>query len=137
LCVCSTRNIAPQMGLDRQRQRQITKSLAVLSKQQHSSVRYMKRFFYHLKLLTLKEQICGKVFVCRPMNRMTGLILLFVRLVFRRYEYCNFLQLFLQLPTASEIKRIYAVRCFKLVGGILYCNLFLFYMQLFTAIFIK
>jgi len=41
LCVCSTRHIAPQMGLDRQkRQRQITKRFN--GKQRHSSVRYMK-----------------------------------------------------------------------------------------------
>jgi len=44
LCVCSTRHIAPQMGLDRQRQRQITKTLKRFnSKQRHScSVRYME-----------------------------------------------------------------------------------------------
>jgi len=34
------------------------------------------------------------------------------------------LQLFLQLATASEIRRIYVVRCFKLVAGILCCNFF-------------
>ena len=39
-CVCSTKHIAPQMGLDRQRQRQITKRFN--SKQRHGSVRYMK-----------------------------------------------------------------------------------------------
>jgi len=44
---------------------------------------------------------------------MTGLILLLVRLVFRRYEQGKFLQLFLHLPTASEILRIYVVRCFS------------------------
>jgi len=36
------------------------------------------------------------------------------------------MQLFLQLPTASEIRRICLVRRFKLVPGILYCNFFLF-----------
>ena len=40
MCVCSTRHTAPQMELDRQRQRQITKRFD--SKQRHSSVRYMK-----------------------------------------------------------------------------------------------
>ena len=44
---------------------------------------------------------------------------------------------FLQVPTASEIRRIYVIRCFNLVAGILYCNIFLFYTQLFTATFIK
>jgi len=37
---------------------------------------------------------------------------------------------FLQLPAASEIRRIYVVPCFKLVAGILHCNFFVFYMQL-------
>jgi len=39
-CVCSTRYIVPQMGLDRQRQRQITKRFN--SKQRHSCVKYMR-----------------------------------------------------------------------------------------------
>ena len=37
--------------------------------------------------------------------------------------------MFLQLPTAFETRRIYVVRSFKLVAGILHCNFFLFYMQ--------
>ena len=39
-------------------------------------------------------------------------------------SFCNF---FLQLPTASEILRIFIIRCFKLFSGILYCN----FLQLF------
>jgi len=35
--------------------------------------------------------------------------------------------------TAFEICRIYEVRCFKLVAGILYCNFFLFYTQLWSS----
>jgi len=42
------------------------------------------------------------------MKRMSGLSLLLVRLVFRRYEWASF-STFLQLPTASEILRIYVV----------------------------
>ena len=64
---------------------------------------------------------------------MSGLILLLVRLVMSRASFSTFLQ----LPTASETLRIYVVRCFKLVAGILYCNFVLFYMHLFTAAFIK
>jgi len=71
------------------------------------------------------------------MTRMTGLISLLVRLVFRRYEYSKVFATFLQIPTASEIRRVYVARCFKLVTGILYCNFFFFYMQLYTATFIK
>jgi len=40
------------------------------------------------------------------------------------------LQLFLQLRTTSLILRIYVVQCFKLVPRLLYCNFFLFYVQL-------
>jgi len=47
------------------------------------------------------------------------------------------LPLFLQLPTASEILRIYVVRCFKLVPGILYGGLFLFLHTTFPAISMK
>jgi len=35
--------------------------------------------------------------------------------------------------TDSEIFRIYVVRSFKLVAEILYCNFFLFYMQLLSS----
>jgi len=42
------------------------------------------------------------------------------------------MQLFLQLP--KYILRIYVVRCFKLVPGILYCNFFLFHMELFVQL---
>ena len=93
--------------------------------------------FITSNLLTAKDQICAKVLVWLSMKRMTGLFLLIVRLVFRRYEQGKFMQLFLQLPTASEIRRICLLRRFKLVPGILYCNFFSFYMQLFTATFIK
>jgi len=57
---------------------------------------------------------------------MTALILLLVRLVFGLYDEGKFLQFFLQLRTVSEIRRIYVVRCFKLVAGILYCTFFSF-----------
>jgi len=60
---------------------------------------------------------------------MNSLIVLLVRLVFRRYK---FLQLFLQLP--KYVPRIYVVRCFKLVLGILYGGFFLFYIQLFLQL---
>jgi len=43
-------------------------------------------FFITLNLLPVKDQICEKVFFWLPMERMTGLILLVVRLVFRRFE---------------------------------------------------
>jgi len=47
----------------------------------------LKRVLYHLKsLLTAKHQICRKVLVWLPMKRMTGMILLLGRLVFRCYE---------------------------------------------------
>ena len=41
---------------------------------------------------------------------MSSLILLLVILVFRRYEWGKFFNFFFQLPTASEILRIYVVR---------------------------
>jgi len=48
----------------------------------------LKRVFYHLtsNMLNAKDQIWWKVLVWLPMKRMSGLILLLVRLVFRRYE---------------------------------------------------
>ena len=63
---------------------------------------------------------------------MNSLILLLVRLVFRCYKQGKFLQLFLQLP--KYVLRIYVVRCFKLVPGILYCKFFFFHMQLFVQL---
>ena len=66
------------------------------------------------------------------MKKMNSLILLLVRLVFRRYKEGKFLQHFLQLP--KYVLRIYVVRCFKLVPGILYGDFFLFYMQLFLQL---
>jgi len=62
----------------------------------------LKSVFITSNLLTAKDQFCGKVLVWLPMKRMTDLILLFVRLVFRRCEQGKFFN-FLQLPTASEI----------------------------------
>jgi len=46
----------------------------------------LKRVFITSNLLTTKDQMCGKVLSWLPMKRMSGLILLLVRLVFRRYE---------------------------------------------------
>jgi len=43
-------------------------------------------FFITSNLLTVEDQICGKVFLWFLMKRMTGLVLLLGRLVFRRYE---------------------------------------------------
>jgi len=40
----------------------------------------LKRVFYHLNLLTAKDQICGKVLIWLPMKRMNGLTLLLVKL---------------------------------------------------------
>jgi len=57
------------------------------------------------------------------MKKINSLILLLVRLVFRRYKWGKFLQLFLQLP--KYVLRIYVVRCFKLLPGILTATFFL------------
>jgi len=46
----------------------------------------LKYVFITSNLLTAKDQIHGKVLVWLSMKRMTGLIFLLVRLVFRRYE---------------------------------------------------
>jgi len=57
--------------------------------------------------------------------------LLWPHLLSAYYNLCNFFTAsFLQLPTTSETHRTYAVQCFKLVAGIIYCNYFRFYMQL-------
>jgi len=78
-------------------------------------------------LLTAEDQICGNVLVAN--EKMSSLILLLVSLVFRRYKQGKFVQLFFKLPKYAL--RIYVVQCLKLVPGILYGDLFLFYIQLF------
>ena len=83
--------------------------------------------FITSNLLTAENQICGKVLVAN--EKINSLILLLVRLFFRRYKKGKFLQLFLQLP--KYVLRIYVVRCFKLVPGILYGDLLLFFLILF------
>jgi len=45
-----------------------------------------KRVFITSNLLTAKDQMCGKVWFGCQWKRMSSLILLLVRLVFRRYE---------------------------------------------------
>jgi len=57
---------------------------------------------------------------------MTGLILLLVRLVFRRYEQGKFCKFFDSFQQLLKLRRFYVVRCFTLVAGILYFNHFLF-----------
>jgi len=47
----------------------------------------LKRVFYHLKSVDCeRSDLCGKVSVWLPMKRMSGLILLLVRLAFSRYK---------------------------------------------------
>jgi len=46
----------------------------------------LKRVFYHSNLLTAKDQICGKFWFGCQRKELSSLILLLVRLVFRRYE---------------------------------------------------
>jgi len=58
------------------------------------------------------------------MKKMNSLILLLVRLVSKRYKQGKLFATFLQLT--KYVLKIYVVRRFKLVPGILYGELFLF-----------
>jgi len=57
-------------------------------------------FFITSNLLTAEDQICGKVLV-EMKKKKKSLILLLVRLVFRRCKRGKFLQRFLQLPDVA------------------------------------
>jgi len=84
--------------------------------------------FYYRKSVDCKDQICGKVLIWLPMKWAAWFCCLLDLSsgVMSRASFATFF-------TDSEIFRIYVVRSFKLVAEILYCNFFLFYMQLLSS----
>ena len=64
-------------------------------------------------------------------NEMIGLVLLLVRLVFRPYKEDRFFNIFCSFQQLLKYSEF--VLYDELIAGILYCNFFLFHMQLLSS----